>query len=248
MGSSKSTADSLFNNKSEVPFEFNRVAKKYDFATFLSQGYQKDLQRSVDRLNLRGYELVLDLCCGTGKSTISCLNNLPDGKVIGIDNSAEMLRIAKEKYYHRFSRNKLEFLQKDVMELDYENHSVDAIFMAYGIRNMSDYRKALINLFRILKPGGKIAFHEYSLNKNLISHLYWKMIGYFVVIPVSTIISGSSTIFKYLVKSVDEFLSPDEFTNLLRESGFTNVKEQNMPTWRKPILRTFTAAKPSDTK
>jgi len=238
----------LFKNKSDVPFEFNRVAKKYDVATFLSQGYQKDLQRSVDRLNLQGDELVLDLCCGTGKSTISCLNNLPNGKVIGIDNSEVMLNVAEEKYYHRYDRNKLEFFQKDVMELDYDDNSVDAIFMAYGIRNMPDYSKALRNLFRILKPGGKIAFHEYSLNQNFISHLYWKILGYFVVIPVSTIISGSSTIFKYLVKSVDEFLSPNDFTNLLCETGFTNVKEHNMPTWRKPILSTFTANKPGELK
>jgi ubiquinone/menaquinone biosynthesis methyltransferase len=248
VGSTKLTANSLFNNKSEVPFEFNRVAKKYDVATFLSQGYQKDLQRSVDRLNLIGDEKVLDLCCGTGKSTICCVNNLPNGKVIGIDNSEVMLKVAEEKYYHRYDRNKLEFLKKDVMELDYDDNSVDAIFMAYGIRNMPDYKKALDNLFRTLKPGGKIAFHEYSLNNNLISHLYWKMLGYFVVIPVSTIISGSSTIFKYLVKSVDEFLSPNEFTNLLTETGFTDVKEHYMPTWRKPILRTFTATKPGENK
>jgi ubiquinone/menaquinone biosynthesis methyltransferase len=234
----------LFENKSEVPFEFNRVANKYDFATLLSQGYQDDLQRSVNRLELRGDELVLDLCCGTGKSTISCLNNVPDGKVIGIDNSEMMLRVAKEKYFKQYDSNKLEFVLKDVMNLDYEDNSVDAIFMAYGIRNMPDYKKALFNLFRILKPGGKIAFHEYSLSKNLFSHLYWKVLGYGVIIPVSTLISGSSKIFRYLVKSVDKFLSPKEFYSLLTETGFINVQKHNMSSWRKPILRTFTAQKP----
>ncbi|UCH66175.1 MAG: class I SAM-dependent methyltransferase, partial [Ignavibacterium sp.] len=208
----------LFENKSEVPFEFNRVAKKYDLATLLSQGYQDDLQRSVNRLVLRGDELVLDLCCGTGKSTISCLNNLSDGKVIGIDNSEMMLRVATEKYYKQYDNNKLEFVLKDVMNLDYQDNSVDAIFMAYGIRNMPDYKMTLLNLFRVLKPGGKIAFHEYSLKENFFSHLYWKFLGYGVIIPVSTLISGSSTIFKYLVKSVDKFLSPNEFISLLSET------------------------------
>jgi ubiquinone/menaquinone biosynthesis methyltransferase len=238
------TTQTLFENKSEVPFEFNRVAKKYDLATYLSQGYQDDLQRSVNRLELKGDELVLDLCCGTGKSTISCLNNLPDGKVIGIDNSEEMLRVTQIKYYEQYERTKLEFEQKDVMELDYEDNRIDAIFMAYGIRNMPDYKKALSNLYRILKPGGKISFHEYSLSENFLSHLYWKVLGYGVIIPVSTLISGSSTIFKYLVKSVDKFLSPKEFHSLLVETGFINVQKHNMPSWRKPILRTFTAQKP----
>jgi ubiquinone/menaquinone biosynthesis methyltransferase len=246
LDSTKVSAQSLFQNKNEVPFEFNRVAKKYDLATFLSQGYQSDLQRSADRLDLKGDELVLDLCCGTGKSTICCINNLKTGKVIGIDNSEEMLRVAENKYHKQFARERLEFIQKDVMELDYDDNYVDAIFMAYGIRNMPDYKKCLQNLIRILKPGGKIAFHEYSLNNNFFSHLYWKVLGYGVVIPISTILSGSSTIFKYLVKSVDKFLPPQEFINLLEETGFFNVKKHNMPSWRKPILRTFSAAKPDN--
>lgn len=248
MENNKTSAISLFQNKTTVPYEFNRVAKKYDIATLLSQGYQSDLQRSADRIELNGDELVLDLCCGTGKSTICCLNNLVGGKVIGIDNSEEMLRVAEEKYGKQFERERLEFLQKDVMELDYDDNYVDAIFMAYGIRNMPDFKKCLQNLIRILKPGGKIVFHEYSLNNNFFSHLYWKVLGYGVVIPISTILSGSSTIFKYLVKSVDKFLPPQEFINLLEESGFVNVKKQNMPSWRKLILRTFSAAKPDNKK
>ena len=186
----KETEQSLLKNKSNVPFEFNRVAKKYNLATFLSQGYQSDLQRSADHLNLKGNELVLDLCCGTGKSTISCLKHITSGKVIGIDNSEEMLRVAKENYSKKYDRNKLEFVQKDVMDLDFEDNSVDAIFMAYGIRNMPDYKKAMLNLFRILKPNGKIVFHEYSLNESFVSHLYWKILGYGLIIPLSTFISG----------------------------------------------------------
>ena len=87
----ETTPESLIQNKKEVPSEFNRIAKRYDLATFLSQGYQKDLQTSVDRMNLKGDEFLADLCCGTGKSTIACLNNLTNGKVIGIDNSEGML-------------------------------------------------------------------------------------------------------------------------------------------------------------
>ena len=119
MVNTKTSAISLFQDKKTVPYEFNRVAKKYDIATFLSQGYQSDLQRSVDLIELNGDELVLDLCCGTGKSTICCINNLKTGKVIGIDNSEEMLRVAVNKYHKQFARERLEFIQKDVMKLDY---------------------------------------------------------------------------------------------------------------------------------
>ena len=244
MTSAKINYQALFKDKSKVPAEFNKVAKKYDTATFLSQGYQKDLQRSVDRLGLSGDEFVLDLCCGTGQSTLCVLNRLNSGKVIGIDNSEEMLNIAKQKYSDSYEKAELEFVKQDVMNINYDDESIDAIFMAYGIRNMPDYNLCINNLYGLLKPGGKIAFHEYSLNSNFLAHIYWMFLGHGVVIPISALISGSTTIYKYLVKSVSEFPSPDDFMSLLKNAGFINVMRKPMPSWRKPILHTFLATKP----
>ena len=240
-----STPDSLIQNKKEVPSEFNRVAKRYDLATLLSQGYQKDLQTSVNRMNLKGNELLADLCCGTGKSTIACLNNLPNGKVIGIDNSEGMLQAAREKLYAKFGGGRVSFVQQDIMNLDIDDNSLDAIFMAYGIRNMPDFEKCVKNLYRVLKPGGKICVHEYSLSKSFASNLYWKTLGYFLIIPFAGLTTGSTKIFRYLIKSVEIFLSPEEFTNLLNNAGFKNINHIPLESWRKPILHTFIAQKPS---
>lgn len=225
----------LIKNKKSVPYEFNNVAKNYDIATFLSQGYQKDLFLSVKRMHLKGNEYMVDLCCGTGKSTLACLKKLPEGKILAIDNSNEMLEIAKQK----FNEENVKFSLEDAMELNYPNNSFDAIFMAYGIRNMPDINKCLTNLQRMLKPGGVICFHEYSLNENFLSRFYWKFLGYFVIIPVSSLLSGSSKIYTYLVKSVLTFPSPKKFLETLKLIGFTNVKRIPMPSWRKPILHTF---------
>jgi ubiquinone/menaquinone biosynthesis methyltransferase len=238
------TPDALIQNKKVVPSEFNRIAKRYDLATSLSQGYQKDLQTSVDRMNLKGNEYLADLCCGTGKSTIACLNNLPKGKVIGIDNSEGMLETAREKLIPKFG-NKVTFTQQDVMNLDLADNSLDAIFMAYGIRNMPDFEKCVRNLSRVLKPGGKICFHEYAISKFLPSKLYWKFLGYFLIIPFAGLTTGSTKIFRYLIKSVETFLSPDEFTGLLKKAGFENIKHSPLGSWRKPVLHTFIAQKPT---
>lgn len=233
------TGIELLENKKSVPYEFNNVAKKYDLATFLSQGYQKDLQLSADRMNLKGGEYIADLCCGTGKSTGACINFLPEGKVLAIDNSKEMLDVARKK----FPNKNISFSQADVMELDFPDETFDAIFMAYGIRNMPDYEKCLVNLKRMLKPKGVIVFHEYSLNEKFVSRLYWKVLGYMLIIPISTLLSGSSKIYKYLVKSVLDFPSPDKFLTLLNKVGFENSKRLPMPSWRRPILHTFIAYK-----
>ncbi len=238
------TPDALIQNKKEVPSEFNTIAKRYDLATCLSQGYQKDLQTSVDRMNLRGNEYLADLCCGTGKSTIACINNLPNGKVIGIDNSEGMLEAAREKLIPKFGEDKVTFIQQDVMNLDLNDNSLDAIFMAYGIRNMPNFEKCVINLHRVLKPGGKICFHEYSISKSLASIIYWKFLGYFLIIPFAGLTTGSTKIFRYLIKSVETFLSPDEFINLLKKVGFENINHLPLGSWRKPVLHTFIAQKP----
>lgn len=238
------TADTIMRDKKDVPAAFNRIAKRYDQATVLSQGYQQDLQTSVDRMGLKGKELVADLCCGTGKSTIACLNNLPDGTVIGIDNSEGMLRVAREKLSQQVAKAKVRFVRQDVMNLTAEDAPFDAIFMAYGIRNMPDVKRCIQNLHRLLKPGGTICFHEYAINKSLFSRCYWRCIGYVFILPVAGLLTGSTAIFRYLIESVERFLSPEEFTALLRQEGFEDATHAPLGSWRKPILHTFLAHKP----
>lgn len=232
--------EELIQNKKSVPYEFNNVAERYDLATFLSQGYQKDLLLSAKRMNLVGNEYLVDLCCGTGKSTIACHEFITEGKILAIDNSVEMLKIARS----RLSNKNINFIQEDVMKLNFPENTFDAIFMAYGIRNMPDYENCLSILNKTLRPGGIICFHEYSLNNNIFVKLYWRILGYFFIIPISTLLSGTSSIYKYLVKSVLMFPSPKIFQKLLTQQGFINVKKLSMPSWRKPILHTFLAHKP----
>jgi ubiquinone/menaquinone biosynthesis C-methylase UbiE len=117
--------------------------------------------------------------------------------------------------------------------------------MAYGIRNMPDFEKCVRNLHRFLKPGGKICFHEYAISKSFASKLYWKFLGYFLIIPFAGLTTGSTKIFRYLIKSVETFLSPDEFTGLLKKAGFENIKHTPLGSWRKPVLHTFIARKPT---
>jgi ubiquinone/menaquinone biosynthesis C-methylase UbiE len=129
------------------------------------------------------------------------------------------------------------------MNLDLNDNSLDAIFIAYGIRNMPDFEKCVRNLYRVLKPGGKICFHEYSISKSFTSKLYWKFLGCFLIIPFAGLTTGSTKIFRYLIKSVEAFLSPDEFISLLKMAGFENIRRTPLGSWRKPVLHTFIARK-----
>ncbi|MFN8238791.1 MAG: class I SAM-dependent methyltransferase [Chitinophagales bacterium] len=234
----------LFKNKDSVPREFNKIAGRYDFATALSQGYQDDLNRSARLLKLNGSELVLDLCCGTGKSTAAILPAITTGKIIAIDNSEGMLSVARQKFSKQIAQRKIELQLKDAMYLDFPDESLDAVFMAYGLRNMPDYEKCVANLFRMLKSGGQLVIHDYSVQKSRYARLFWAVLGYGFIVPFCTVLSGSSTIYTYLIKSVLEFLSPDELSALLEKKGFEKVSIQRHPSWRRPILHSFRAVKP----
>jgi ubiquinone/menaquinone biosynthesis methyltransferase len=238
-------ADGLLRHKKEVPATFDKIARRYDLATTLSQGYSIDLQRSVSLMALKGDEYLLDLCCGTGKSTIHCLEALPEGKVLAVDNSAEMLNVARSNIGQNYSTERCRFVKQDVMDLDFPDNSADAIFMAYGIRNMPDYEICLKNLYHSLKPGGTLAIHEFSLHSGFLYRFYWRILGYGLIIPFSALITGNVTIFNYLIKSVLHFLSPMALRELLAKSGFQDIAVYPQRSWRRFILFTFIAKKPA---
>ena len=154
------TNANLIENKAQVPKEFNKVSAMYYFATYLSQGYQEDLYNSASWLMLKGDERVLDVCCGTGKSTAACLKHITTGSIIGVDNSEGMLKEANKKFASEIAAGKVNFELQDAMHLDFEAESFDAIFMAYGLRNMPDYEKSLEILYKLLKPGGRLCIHD----------------------------------------------------------------------------------------
>ncbi len=233
----------LIQNKSFVPKEFNRVARSYDFATTMSQGYQEDLFPCAKRLQLKGDEKVLDLCCGTGKSTRACLNELSNGTIVGVDNSEGMLAEAQAKFAEEVKAGKVKFVLKDAMHLHFDEHTFDVVFMAYGLRNMPDYEKSIQGISRVLKPGGKICIHDYSLSNNYFSKIYWAILGYGFIVPFCSLLSGSSKIYTYLVKSVLNFLQPEQIKNLLEQNGFEKVEIQPHASWRKPILHSVIATK-----
>jgi ubiquinone/menaquinone biosynthesis methyltransferase len=239
-------AHQLLEDKERVPQTFDKIARRYNLATLLSQGYSKDLKRSVALMDLQGNETILDLCCGTGKSTKYCLEAIPEGKVLAVDNSSEMIAIALENFTDEISENHCQFIIQDVMHLDLPDNSIDAIFMAYGIRNMPDYETCIKKLLRILKPGGTITFHEFSLKDGMFYQLYWRLLGYGLIIPFSSLVTGNLAIFNYLIKSVLEFPSPVKFKKLLSKSGFKQVVSFPQKSWRKFILHTFIAKKPSN--
>jgi ubiquinone/menaquinone biosynthesis C-methylase UbiE len=197
---------------------------------------------SARRLCLPPHARVLELCCGTGLSTEALRKTYPDASLTALDYSAGMLEGARKKRRLR----DVEFVHGDAT--DPAQYGIqgpfDAIYMAYGIRNIPEPDRCLRNLLALLKPGGQLCVHEYSVADSTMSRVVWNAVTLGIVIPSGRIFAGKSEIFRYLRKSVLEFDGVQAFEARLRNAGFEAVRTLPMDGWQRGIVHTFVAQRP----
>lgn len=232
----------LREQKQTVPTEFNRVARAYDLLSALNPGYRRHLEVSARRLRLGRRPRILDLCCGTGLSTAAVLAAYPDADVIALDASPGMLDVAQQKKELAAAR----FVLGDATDPAAAGIGgrFDGILMAYGIRNVPDADRCLANLRALLAPGGRIAFHEYSVADSRYARLVWRAVSTGVIIPLGKVLAGNADIFRYLRRSVLEFDGVEAFCARLEQAGFVDVDVERMGGWQRNIVHTFTATSP----
>ena len=226
-------------HKHTVPSGFDRVARRYDLLCTLNPGYGKHLRLSARRLALPARARVLDLCCGTGLSTEALLRTYPDAQVDALDASAEMLAIARGKPRLRRAR----FLLGDAMDPAAAGAAgpYDGVLMAYGIRNVPDPDLCLARVRDLLRPGGAICFHEYSVADSLAARAIWRAVSSSVIVPLGALATGSSDLFRYLRQSVLDFDGVRAFEDRLRAAGFADVATHHMTGWQRSIVHSFVA-------
>jgi ubiquinone/menaquinone biosynthesis C-methylase UbiE len=245
------TAATLQEAKRGVPRQFDRIARGYDTLSALNPGYSKHLGWSADRL-MQGRERfaadvgseadVLDLCCGTGLSTLALKRAHPASRITGLDASQGMLEYAAAKEELAGVR----WVHGDAMDPAASGATgpYDAILMAYGIRNVPDPDLCLQRLRDLLRPGGSLCLHEYSVAGSRWSGFVWQLVTLGIVIPLGTIVTGSSVIFRYLRRSVMVFDSVPELEERIRHAGFVDVRTEPMDGWQRGVVHSFLARGP----
>jgi ubiquinone/menaquinone biosynthesis C-methylase UbiE len=227
--------------KEQVPAEFDRVARRYDLLCALNPGYGKHLTLSARRLALPPRARALDLCCGTGLSTAALLRAYPDAEVIGVDASGEMLALAGRKPALARAR----FVAGDAMDPPVTG-PFDGVLMAYGIRNVPDPDRCLAQVRGLLRPGGAVCFHEYSVADSRAARAVWSAVTTGVIVPLGSLATGSSGLFRYLRESVLAFDGVRAFEDRLRRAGFADVRTEAMDGWQRGIVHSFLATRPRD--
>lgn len=214
------------SKKEQVAHMFNNIAGKYDFLNhFFSLGIDVLWRRKAIRL-LKPLKprFILDIATGTGDFAFEALRLNPE-KVTGIDISAGMVEVGKEKVIKRKKESQIELKLGDSEQLEFADQSFDAITVGFGVRNFENLEKGLGEMVRVLKPGGQAAILEFSKPKIFpVKQLYFLYFKY--IMPfIGRIVSKDQSAYTYLPQSVMAFPEGKEFVNIAIRCGFKNCEQ-----------------------
>jgi demethylmenaquinone methyltransferase/2-methoxy-6-polyprenyl-1,4-benzoquinol methylase len=205
---------------------FDAIADRYDFLNhFLSAGIDRRWRRlAIQSLLLTGHERVLDICTGTGDLAIEAARAHPSAaEVVGVDFARAMLQVGRHKIVAERLTNRIRLVRGDATRLPIASGSVDAITIAFGIRNVENTSAACNEMSRVLAPGGRVAILEFAIPT--IRGVRGLYLWYFnhLLPTIGRLISRDSAAYGYLPESVSSFASPDEFVTILRQHGFGQI-------------------------
>ena len=210
---------------------FDAIAGRYDLLNhLLSAGLDKRWRRqAVNVLQLTGRETVLDLCTGTADLALAAMSGPHRAKrVVGVDFSAAMLEVGNEKVLKTGfvgpAGRSIHLVRGDATRIPLRDASVDATTIGFGIRNVEQPEAACREIARVLRPGGTLVILEFSLPRSSALRNFY--LWYFrKILPlIGRVISRHPTAYNYLPASVEAFPSPEQFSQILRESGFGKVR------------------------
>ena len=210
--------------KEQVAKMFDNISGNYDFLNhFLSLGIDNLWRKTAIRqLQANRPKLILDVATGTGDFAIAALKLHPD-KVIGIDISEGMLEVGRKKILKHGFEGKIELRSGDSEKLPFEENKFDAIIVGFGVRNFENLEKGLSEMFRVLKPGGKVVVLEFSkptaFPLRQLFHFYFR----FILPKIGRWVSHDSSAYTYLPESVRAFPDGERFTMILSHLGFKST-------------------------
>jgi demethylmenaquinone methyltransferase/2-methoxy-6-polyprenyl-1,4-benzoquinol methylase len=205
---------------------FDAIAGRYDLLNhLLSAGIDARWRtRAIASLALTGRERVIDLCTGTGDLAIAARRGRPPAaRVVGIDFAGAMLGVGREKLRRAGLADRVALVRGDAMRIPAGDSTVDAVTVAFGIRNVQDVAAACAEMRRVLRPGGRLAILEFAVPTTPgVSGVYlWYLRQ---VLPrIGRLISRHDAAYGYLPASIDAFTAPKEFVKILRQAGFVEI-------------------------
>jgi demethylmenaquinone methyltransferase/2-methoxy-6-polyprenyl-1,4-benzoquinol methylase len=204
---------------------FGAIAPTYDFLNhLLSLNIDRKWRQRVTRLVPVHNGPILDLCTGTGDLAFA-YDRSSRGRVeiLGADFCGEMLDLAVRKL-SRTQKHRIHFLQADAQFLPFVDSCFEIVCVAFGLRNISDPDKALKEMIRVTRPGGRIAILEFSRPRaSLLGKMYQAYFRYLLPLIGQAISRSQDSAYHYLPASVEEFPCGEALADRLRQHGLRDV-------------------------
>ncbi|MCX7987479.1 MAG: bifunctional demethylmenaquinone methyltransferase/2-methoxy-6-polyprenyl-1,4-benzoquinol methylase UbiE [Bacteroidales bacterium] len=212
------------SKKERVRGMFNAIAHRYDFLNhFLSLGIDYYWRRkAVKLLSLSHSSKLLDIATGTADIAILAANKYPYTNIIGVDISEEMLAIGKQKVFRKGLSDRIYLQIADSEQLPFENNSFDAVTSAFGVRNFENLEKGIAEMYRVLKPKGKLVILEFSQPTFKPFRKIYEYYFHYILPRIGKKVSNNDSAYSYLPQSVAVFPYGLEFIELLKNAGFTD--------------------------
>jgi demethylmenaquinone methyltransferase/2-methoxy-6-polyprenyl-1,4-benzoquinol methylase len=206
---------------------FGRVAHRYDLANHLlscniDRYWRAHTVRRTREILLRPEARVLDICCGTGDLVLALAKVATQGgRVLGSDFCHPMLVAAHAKIERRHAPAVL--FESDALTLPLRDASLDLLTVAFGFRNLANYEAGLVEMRRVLAPGGMAAILEFSQPPNAMFGALYNFYARRILPWIGGLISGSRDAYTYLPESVRRFPAAGELAAMMQRAGFADV-------------------------
>ncbi len=217
--------DSDQSKREQVERMFDTISKEYDgLNRVISFGIDvKWRKKVVNKVAATKPKRILDVATGTGDLAIN-LAKTDAEEIIGLDISAGMLSVGKEKVAAKNLDDRIKMVQGDSENLPFEDNYFDAITVAFGIRNFETLEKGLAEILRVLKPGGIFVILETSVPTKFPFKQGYGLYTKTLLPLIGRVFSKDRDAYGYLSESASVFPYGEKLNNILRKTGFTHVE------------------------
>lgn len=207
---------------------FNGLASKYDATNVVHSLGTKGIinNKAIDAMPVGKRDVILDLCTGSGDMAIALSKRFPEVKIVAVDVSENMLEVARKKAIHYPN---ISFQYGDALDLPFEDDAFDGVVISFGLRNLSDLGKGILEMKRVVKRGGYLCNVDQGKPANPLFKALYQVYFYHIapILGKALFHVGEFNSFRYLPESNRYFPSQHELVQIFESLGLSKVKNYN---------------------
>jgi demethylmenaquinone methyltransferase/2-methoxy-6-polyprenyl-1,4-benzoquinol methylase len=212
----------------QVRSMFSEIAPRYDFLNHvlslnIDRRWRRFMISKIAHHLVKSEAVALDLCCGTGDLSLELAHH---AATVGVDFCHPMLKLGAKKV--GAAAHPVELVEGDALSVPFCDSLFDVVTIAFGLRNLEDIEAGLVEIRRLIRPGGCGAVLEFSHPRIPVFRNLFEFYFSRVLPRIGNAVSGSSFAYQYLPASVQAFPDQEELAALMRSVGFLDVKKNNL--------------------